>query len=453
MSRRLIFALIGILFCGAIAGGYLLFLRPRAPRPQEIARQLFEKQLPSWQIARVRQAKAGAPGPANGPAQGQGALHAALWPQVDAALGQLDAVWPDEAAVREAAATLNRALRQSGLRYYVDSQHIQSHPMLLSYELVSQVPWRAGEHQVDVLRLRRLDHLNIEMGMFGETEGTQPLVLLDRLEASMVDDLGRAFAPKAKDNKDEIDRVALFHLRRLLETSIGPRLAPAADKLRRREELVESMRQRFHNGKVQLAQPESFVFGEAWFESMTPYTDMKRFGGPLILDTDLRSAARADEELREPESFAALQAVIDFMAQATEAHEAHHALAQLDTRVLPPPAPLLELMEGSSGRFQVLAEHELRAYLGELADSTSPACLTLTKLTRSAFGRTARATPHFYAARLILTRLANEQPTTPAALLDRLCAMSDGELRKQVAAAYVWLYGSAAIPAQRGTPS
>src|SRR5262249_25968832 len=145
---------------------------------------------------------------------------------------------------------------------------------------------------------------------------------------------------------DDVERTALFHLRRMLEAHVGPTLEPTVHKLRRREDLVESMRRRLHSGTVQLSRPDGFVLGGAWFETMTPYTDLRRRGGPLMLDTDLRAATRADEELREKAAAEALRRVLDFMALATEAHEARHALDTLETRVLPPPAPLLELMAG-----------------------------------------------------------------------------------------------------------
>lgn len=444
MSRRLILGLSGLLVVAAIVAGVV---HMRRPRPVDPVRVLFEETIPRWQLSRLRPE-----GKANGDALSELLKQTAAWPSVAAQISRLDAAWPDEAGVREATTALNGALRDVGLRYFLDQQRIQEHPMLLTYEVAARVPWQAGASKVEVQRLRRLDHLNIEMGMLGETEGSQPLVLLDRLEASLVRDLPLAFSKPATKNPDALESAAMFHLRRLLESAIGPTLATSVDSLRKREELLESMRQRFHRGTVQLQRPDGFVMGEAWFENMERFTDLKRLGGPLLLDTDLRAASRADEAVRDKEAIAALQASLDFMAQATEAHEAHHALAALDTRVLPPPGPLIELMEGSAMRFQVLAEHELRAYLGELSDSPVPACLSLLKLTRAAFGRTARATPHFYAGRLILTRLSGGEPTTPAALLDRLCALPDAELRKQVAATWQWLYGDGRVPARRQSP-
>ena len=102
-----------------------------------------------------------------------------------------------------------------------------------------------------------------------------------------------------------------------------------------------------------------------------------------------------------------------------------------------------------SGELDCYAEHELRAYMGELSDSPSPVCLSLLKLARASLGRRARATPHFYAGRIIFMRLAQLiapktgelVPTSPAVLLDRLCAMSDSDVRAKLADVWMWLYG------------
>lgn len=447
--RRWLLAITGL---GMLALAVAVGVGLRARRPTtDAAQQLFARTLPHWQVVRA-QALARGGTPATDTAELSTA--AQRWPGVAQALARLTAAWPDEASTRAAVADLNAGLHAAALPYFADVQMVQGRPMVLTYTVEARVPWAAGEGRVQVLRLRRLDRLNIEMAMLGETEGSQPLVLMDRLEATLASDLPTAFsdgvsAGRTAGTQDEVERIALAQLRRLLEVAGGPALGATVHKLVLRDRRVEAMRNRLHQGKVQLALPDGFVLGDDWFEGLTPYTDLRRPGGPLILNTDLRAASDADEALRTPEATAALGRALDFMARATEAHEAHHALANADKTVLPPPGPLLSLMEGSEVRFQTLAEHELRAYMGELSDSPSPVCLSLLKLARASLGRRARATPHFYAGRIIFMRLAQLiapktgelVPTSPAVLLDRLCAMSDSDVRAKLADVWMWLYG------------
>ena len=87
--------------------------------------------------------------------------------------------------------SVNRALAAARLPYFVDVQRVNGQPIALSYELVARVPWRIGARTVDVLRLRRLDTLNIELGLYGATDEGLPVVLLDRIEAALAGDVAR----------------------------------------------------------------------------------------------------------------------------------------------------------------------------------------------------------------------------------------------------------------------
>jgi len=171
--------LVGVAIVAAAAGGGVAFVKLR-PDP---ARELFAGSLPAWQAARSRGGKA------DGDAARALVAAAQRWPDVAAALTTLDSAWPDAEQCRAAAKTANRALAAARLPYFVDVQRVGQTPVALSYQLITSVPWRVGDRSVDVLRLRRLDTLNVELAMYGATEEGLPVVLLDRIESALADEL------------------------------------------------------------------------------------------------------------------------------------------------------------------------------------------------------------------------------------------------------------------------
>jgi len=138
-------------------------------------------------------------------------------------------------------------------------------------------------------------------------------------------------------------------------------------------------------------------------------------------------------------------------AQAALAHEARHALDEVDPNGPPPPTQLFEVMAQSSTQFIGLADAELRAYLGELHDTGSTACWVLTKMMRGVYGRSARRTPHFYATLTIVAQLDPDPEHTPEARLATLCDLPDAEVRRRVAGAWQKLYGAPLAAGQRAT--
>src|SRR5262249_38220413 len=140
--------------------------------------------------------------------------------------------------------------------------------------------------------IRRLDQLNIEMGLYGETDRSQPLVYLDRVEARLASELPAAFAGAPPG--DEAERAVLVQVRRVLEGTVGAApLAAAVAQLAERDRLFETMRTRLHGEATVVVHPERFVFGEAWADELAPYARFSHPGGPLVLDTDLRAVVRA----------------------------------------------------------------------------------------------------------------------------------------------------------------
>jgi hypothetical protein len=201
---------------------------------------------------------------------------------------------------------------------------------------------------------------------------------------------------------------------------------------------------------VNLASADGFVLGDAWLERLEPETKLTRPGGPLVLDTDLRMVARADEKLRDGPTARLLGAAVDLMALSTEAHEARHALDEVDP-VGPPPPGLFEVMPESSTTMIGLADKELRAFLGELHDSPLPSCASLAQIMRTLYGRWARPEPHAFATRAILRQLGANAELDPAGQLSALCALPDAELRARIAAAWLQLY-RAPLPASQRVP-
>jgi hypothetical protein len=130
------------------------------------------------------------------------------------------------------------------------------------------------------------------------------------------------------------------------------------------------------------------------------------------------------------------------MALTTEAHEARHALDEVD-RVGPPPPALFEVMPGSSTAMVGMADRELRAILGELHDGALPVCATLAEVSRNVYGRWARRNPHYFATLAILGQLDPDSDLEPAEQLTMLCDVPDGELRHRLVVAWEKLFGGA----------
>ena len=425
--------LIGLAVALAAVTGAVAFVKLR----RDPARELFAGSLPAWQTARSRGVEAG------GDAARALLAAAQRWPAVAAALATLDAVWPDAEQCRAAAKAVNRALVAAQLPYVVDIQRVGRTPVALSYELVTSVPWRIGDRSVDVLRLRRLDALNVELAMYGTTDEGLPVVLLDRIESTLADELplmyGQEVVGRARMNA--LDRAALAGERAFLEARLGAaELAAAVGDLIQRNKLLAEMSSSFARVDIRLNPPDGFALGERWLSRLEGFTELGHSGRAVMLESDLRRLGRADDKLRGSGGSArTLAAAVDLMSCSTEAHEARHALDEEDP-VGPPPPALFDAMPNSSSRFIGMADSEMRAYLGELHDAASPPCITLGKMMRGVYGGYASRTPHFYATVTILRALDPDDDSEPATRLAMLCGLPDAELRRRVAGAWQKLY-------------
>jgi hypothetical protein len=444
-SRRLVL-LVAVL--AAVAGGGTTLYLLRRPRPlSDPALALMRTTVPRWQIARAR---------SSSPAGPDSALVAGArrWPALAAAFEALDRSWPDEAPVRAAAASANRALADAGLPYFASVWMVNDRPYVLTHELVARVAWHVGAQSIEVLRLRRLDDLSIDFAFDGVTQGGLPVVMLDRVEATLAREIPVMYAAAREvrsSQYNDFDRAVLARLRSFLEARVGPGFARTALALRERDRLLEEMRTRFHGDEVKLAVPERFVLGDDWLDELKPSTRLDRRGGPLFLDTDLKALAQADRALRDPSATEAFRDAIEVTTLNIEAHEARHA-AEASEPAAPPPAALFEVMPDSSTRMVGWSDSELQAFLGELHDSPVSACANLAGMMRTVYGVYARREPHFYATLALLKQLGADEEQDPAQQLSALCAVPDGEMRSKVAAMWRRLYG-APLAAGTRTPA
>jgi hypothetical protein len=408
----------------------------------------MQQLLPAWEAARVGGARP------DEPTAREMLAAARPWPALAAALGSLDHAWPDEASVRASVGDVNAALADARLPYVVDVWIVARSPVLLTHALVTRVPWRVGARSVEVMRLRRLDHLNVELGLYGATNEGLPAVMLDRIEASLAKDIPQMFAqPSALAAEfNEVDRAVLARDRGWLEARLGPAVAVAAHALAERDRLFEEMRARLNGGTLALDAPDGFVLGAEWLGTVEPLAEPLRAGGPLVLEDDLQRLERADGELREGPTSRALAETVELLALSTEAHEARHAGDEVDP-VGPPPPQLFAVMPTNSSAMIGMADKEARALLGEIHDGPFPACLTLARLVRGAFGRYARPTPHLFATLAILDQLAPGAERAPLERLTAACGLPDLELRRRTADAWQKLYGAPMPPARRLGPA
>jgi hypothetical protein len=423
----------------AAGAGAWWFTRPKVV-PEAPQRFLFRKQLITWVISRAR-------GEASAPKDLETCVAAAQpWPEVAKAIAALDPAWDDRDALKAATKELNRATHAAGLDYWVDPQFPSGKPLLTTYDVLSRAKWVGeGDAHTEAIHVRRLDTINLELGLLGHAGGDQPAILRDRIDVSVMDKL-RTVDDDEGEKSNEVDLTAAKLWREQLGPLVGAEgLAEAEKRLNERETLARAMEKRLKGGRIHLARPERMVFGDAYFESLEPYTSNQRRGGPLILGSDLRALRRADQALDDSVGLRAMVQIIDLEAATVEAHEAHHALYPEE---VPTPALLQSMVGASDLRFGRLSERELRAYLGQLRDAKPPACLTIIGLAKLARGRYAQTVPHFYAAHALLSVLADSDESRGlekeqvVELMKKLCALPDAELRARADAAAETLYGA-----------
>jgi hypothetical protein len=414
-------------------------------RGQPNAERLYGELIPAWQIHRSTELRQ-----RDSKAAGAMLRAARPWPALATALQGLDSNYPDDVPAH--AATINRAARSAGVPFWLDVQTVKSRGVVLSYRIDGIHTWRSADKTVEILRLRRVDHLNVELGILGQASSNGPLVFLDRIEDELVDELARLADPGAPSSVEGTGRTLLASMARL---QVGEVLSALTHDLARRSQRFDAMQGRM---KVVVPQPSGLVWSERWFDHIETLTKFGRGRGPLVFDSDLREVRDANRALGKPEYEAAMATLVELRAQGVEAHEARHAL---DTPS--PPLPGF-LRAWANPDFAEQINQELRAYLGELHDTPGTACDSVVALTRAAFAPKARLTPHFFAGRIILYGLAGKplpeaqadagssdglravldgavSGVAPVAIMRSECAAPRAELRERVATVWRRLYG------------
>lgn len=430
-----------VIVLGLAAVGGWFATRPAPERPE---RTLFARTLPAWNVERLNHR--------DGASERARLLdEAAPWPEVRAALEAMtDAYGGETRPFLEKVKQLDAAIERAGLPYWIDAPRTGDKQWVTSYDILGSSTWTlATGASTRVLRVRRLDRMNLEMAFLGHAGGSDPVVLQDRIEAELLELMQDAYdtVPRA----GAVESASRGAWRTAMQGVADPAaLAEAWTLLQAREQRLKEML--VGNGRrVELEAPERIEWGDAWFETLEPYADLKRPGGPMILPATLKHLRDADRALRSGPERAALDQVLAVLALSTEAHEARHALEPIGEG----PVPQLILDEAGDDdlRFARSAANEAIAYLGQLHASDRP-CQVLSVLVQRAADDRARTTPHHYASRTILRALSG---TTEARLggnvLEELlldtCRLPADEVHRKASDAHKAIFGTPLVEARR----
>jgi hypothetical protein len=348
------------------------------------AELVFAELIPAWQTYRANE-----PMKADSPAARAMLRLARPWPGLATALADLDRSYPDEVPAQ--VARVNQAARDSAVPYWLDVQTVKGRPVLLSYLIQGRHRWQSAEKTVETLQLRRVDRLNVELGLLGQASANGPLIFLHRIE----DDWATQLAETSDLGSPIEAGINALFLGMAYQMSRGD-LAELGAALRERRRRFELMQNRMH---VVVPRPSGLVWSADWFGSVEPLTKFANGHGPLVFDSDLQAVRQADQALHKPEYRTTLASLVSLRAESVEAHEARHAIDPAS-----PPLPWF-LRIYTNPEFAEQINKEMRAYLGELHDAPNGPCLSLIGLARAAFLPKARRTPHFFAGRIIVRTL------------------------------------------------
>lgn len=421
----LVFGLGGVAFYG------LQRLRTRSPgfaSPETPVRALFRQALPDYEIARTH---------GKDPGRARGALLAAAepWPAIKDSLAALDRAFPTPDPTCAAVRGLDGAIEDAGLAYWVDCKVSNGRGLVLTYEREGESKWVAGARSVSVARVLRLDALGVELGYLGHAEQQEPVVLLDMIEAEVLQGMGNTVEEEGNDT----DRAGLAVWRQAVEERAGG-LASARSEVQEYAQALLGLDDELAGKGLALGWTPRFDFSPNLLDSLS-----RRGVSRAVLER-VHLASRA---MRQGPGAPALTAALELGALRVEAHEARHGL---ETGKARPPEPLLRALGTVDASFADAAAEELRAYLGELHDAPVVPCLVIAELSRNASGATAGESPHHFASLVILDRL-RKPGQTDADLLKASCQQPEAELRAEAEHAYAEWFGQAMEGATRRTSS
>lgn len=426
-----------------VVGGYFA-LQSEGPSPED---RFFAQTLPRWWIARSQ----GEPSPPDGRLF-QDLPHPAL----KAPFERIDGLMGDPEAVAIETIGLNQTLEELAMPYWVDVVVRGRFPLLLVFRVVKREEWRIGEEVGEVLRVARLDRTNIATAFSGKTARDLPVVILDSLEASILQDLR---APASRSEKARaahpVERLHRAWVRKYVDDNAGPGAWAAAQAaIHERDLRMLKMERRLKRGNVRVDRPERFRLSALWYENLEAFTEQGS-RRTLIFSGDLEAVREADVALNSGLAAAALQAMLELWADVDAALQAHMTLGPpLDSRLVPP--SLASYYEGDNPDFLSAGHRHLRSAVGGLRDGQAPACATLLRVLRAAAGPRVRYTAFHYGSMATLKEILQPEDLNPDHLADRVkaaCEEGDDTLRRRAATILEAINGAEASPSSESQPS
>ncbi len=379
-----------------------------------------------------------------------------------------------------AAQALNRNLEQAGQPYFVaaDTMNLGEGevPTLLSFYVQERGQYTSGGKPISVLRLWRLDQLNLSHALLGypKASAQHAFILLDQIEQDLITQLLPAVAPGA--------------LMSLTDEDLGPSLKTWEVELQRRG--AEILRTHF-----KAATPEERSDAERvgtllakrralllrWKESLSGLNMTLRTPRRLVPEADyvsqlelrvprkdLRDWEAIHDELLSPEVLAAFERIRESYARSVERHEVQHRIDYGRGRFVVPELLARRLhLEDRMGHDlysrPMRAATELSAYLAEIADHPSPV-LPLVAMTRLLFLDQTAGSAHGFAALVAFegtaqglgidteARWGRSIPREKLArLLYDVCEQKPDAIRRAARKAYEQAFGEPLPKVERGT--
>jgi hypothetical protein len=284
-----------------------------------------------------------------------------------------DTLIQDVADAREALSETSQALdaledmlRDTGAPFSVDARiaaYKEGPKWRLNFiartsEVLSTSRFKAGDDEVEVLRVRRLDGLALRDLAHGKAKNGRAFVLEDgprrQVNSRLLTGLGDL--PELRDLGQETQSVLngseiAVALEALLPEEIRPQAHEIGELARRRRSTLEAIDRQLRRRKAKLVEPTAFFVDERFYKGM-----QRRFGAKDPTVEQLQNISVLSEE--DPKVIAATRraaaALVEHYTVGVEHHEAWHLL-------LPDPPPVDGLHPGATG--------ELAAYVGEVADA------------------------------------------------------------------------------------
>jgi hypothetical protein len=486
VARRTWFATIGLAAALLVAaGGWALSVAASArfdPRSSPLGRALGPQLTDyvasvSQRRARLREGEDAAGDFTLSRDRAQTEVAAALGPEMGSALVDLFRAYQsaalapgyDEDRLRALSAEMQRyngALRHARQPYFMDYLELSDgEPILSSYYVAEERTARVDRSEIPLLRVQRLDTLNRALAAVGYTSPRMgaALVTLDLLERNLVVVLAPALAeggvatlvdPPTRESRApwiaEIEGAAGAVMRRDWQAVRSPELDRLIALLARRDRIFSDWASRLALTKVTVSRPVRLVASDR----------LERLEGIASRST-LAEWEDLNKELDGDAMRRAFERALGMLAERVERHELQH---QIDFRrgLVAVPAELRALFRlaedapvnpnGNAAR----CRDELSADLAAIALGPDLASTELTLVAAAVFHRDAWATPHAYAAAVVLPVVARELGGQEATLVgadgfDRgrakelfvaIAAHSGAEIARAAAGAYARLFGT-----------